>query len=152
MIIEGLAMAEPTGETVVAMNALGRKVIGALEGPAPWIAKAPQMRPHAVRFKALQDLKKHRIEVAWGARIEPRADLIVTGNLSHAQQGVGVSVAFGALQPALVLQKRWRLGEKDTKGAQGGSLDGIAGVWPLVAMVRQWSDPSGQDALEGIEA
>ena len=110
------------------------------------------MRQPAVLFKALKDLNKHEIEVARCNRIEQRADLIVTGNLSHAHQGVGVIVAFGALQPALVLQKRWRLGEKDAKGAQGGILDGISGVWPLVAMVRQWSDPSVQDVLEGIEA
>jgi hypothetical protein len=77
---------------------------------------------------------------------------MVTGNLSHAPQGVGVMVACGALQPALVLQKRWRLGAKDAQGAQGGILEGLSGVWPLVAMVRPWSDPSVQDALEGIEA
>ena len=152
MIREGLAIAEPTGETVVAMNDLGRKVVGAIEGHEQLIAKAPKMRQHAVLFKALKDLKKHRIEVAWCDRIEQRSDLIVTGNLSHAQQGVGVIVAFGALQPALVLQKRWRLGEKDAKGTQGGILDGISGVWPLAAMVRQLSAPSVQDVLEGIEA
>jgi hypothetical protein len=61
-------------------------------------------------------------------------------------------VTFGLLKLALVLQKRRRLGEKDAQGAQGGILDGIAGVWPLGARVRQWSDPSVQDALEGLEA
>jgi hypothetical protein len=64
---------------------------------------------------------------------------------------MGVIVPCGLLQPALVLQKRRRLGEKDAKGAQDGILDGVSGVWPLLAMVRQWSDPSVQDALEGIE-
>src|SRR5206468_424605 len=87
-----------------------------------------------------------------GGRIIERSDLIVTVNLSHGHRGEGVIMVFGALKPALVLQERWRLGEKDAKGAQGGILDGISGVWPLLAMVRQWSDPSVQDVLEGIEA
>ena len=59
---------------------------------------------------------------------------------------------FGVLQPALILQKRRRLGEKDAKGTQGSLVDGVSGVGSLVAMVRQWSDPSVQDALEDIEA
>ena len=84
--------------------------------------------------------------------IEPGADLIVTGNLRHAQQGLGIIMTLGMLQLALGLQKRRRLGEKDAKGAQGGILDGISGVWPLGAMVRQLSDPSVQEALEGLEA
>ena len=131
MIIEGLAIAELTGETVLAMDGFGRKVIGAIQGHQQLVAKAPKMRQHAVLFKALKDLNKHRIEVARRDRIEQRADLIVTGNLLHAQQGLGVIVSFGVLQPALVLQKRRRLGEKDTKGTQGGILDGVSGVGPL---------------------
>jgi hypothetical protein len=56
------------------------------------------------------------------------------------------------LKPALVLQKRWRLGEKDTKGTQGGILDGVSSIRPLLTMVRQLSGPSVQDVLKGIEA
>jgi hypothetical protein len=145
-------MAEPTGETVVAMHDLGRKGVGAIEGHAQWIAKAPKMGQHAVLFKALKDLKNHRIEVAWCDRIAQRADLMVTGTLRHAQPGVGVMVAVGALQPALVLQKRWRVGAKDAKGPQGGIWDGISGVWPLAALVRPLSALSVPDALESIEA
>jgi hypothetical protein len=63
-----------------------------------------------------------------------------------------VIVPLAVLQPALVLQKRYRLGEKDAKGAQGGILDGVAGIWPLVAMGRHVCNLSVQDALEGIEA
>src|SRR5262249_47295411 len=47
---------------------------------------------------------------------------------------------------------RRRLGEKDAKGAQGGILDGIAGVGTLLAMVRQLRGPSVQDVLEDLEA
>jgi hypothetical protein len=59
------------------------------------------MRQHAVLFQALTNLNKHAIEVARRDRIEQRADLIVTGNLLHAQQGMGIIVAGGVLQGAL---------------------------------------------------
>jgi hypothetical protein len=106
MIREGWALAEPTGETGLTRNDGGRKVVGASEGHAPLIAKAPKMRPHAVLCKALKDLKQHRLEVAGCDRIEPRSALMVTGNLSHAPQGVGVMVACGALRTRL--QGEWR--------------------------------------------
>jgi hypothetical protein len=110
------------------------------------------MRQHAVLFQALKNLHKHCLKMARRDRIEQCADLIVTGNLLHASQGLDVIVPLAVLQPALVLQKRYRWGEKDAKGAQGGILDGVSGVWPLVAMVRQVRNLSVQDALEGIEA
>jgi hypothetical protein len=55
-----------------------------------------------VLLKALEDLPKHRIEVARRERIKQGADLIVTGNLLNAKQGLGVIVPFGVLQAALV--------------------------------------------------
>jgi len=152
MIIERLAIAELTPKTVLTMNGFGRKVVGAIKGHQELIAKDAKMRQHAVLLKSLKDLNKHRIKSARRDRIEEFSDLIVTGNLLHVEQGMGVIVPFGVLKPALVLQKRRRLGEKDTKGAQGGILDGVSGVWSLGAMVRQWSEPSVQDAHEGIEA
>jgi hypothetical protein len=152
MIVEGLAIGELPGETVLAMNGFRRKVVGAVQCHQQLVAKEPKIGQHTGLFQARKDLQKHRIKVARRDRIEQRADLIVTGNLRHAQQGMGVMVTFGMLQPALVLQKRRRLGEKDAKGAQGGLLDGVSGVWPLFTMVRQLSDPSVQDAPEDIEA
>jgi hypothetical protein len=101
------------------------------------------MRQHAVLFQTLKDLKKHRIEVAGGERIEQFADLIVTGNLLYVEKGAGVILPFGMLQPALVFQKRRRLGEKDAKGAQDGIVDGVLGVGTRFAMVRQVRDASG---------
>lgn len=91
-------------------------------------------------FKTRKDFKKHRIEVAGSERIEQRADLIVTGNLRDVKKGVDVIVPFGMLQPALLFQKRWRLGEKNAKGAQGGIADGVLGVRTRFAMVRQVRD------------
>src|SRR5215472_5067366 len=103
-------------------------------------------------FKALKDLNKHGIEGTRRDWIKQRADLIVTGDLPHSKQGMGVVLPCGVLQPALVLQKRRRLGKKDTKGPQGSILDGVAGVRTRFAMVRQLRGPSVQDVLEDIEA
>src|SRR5262249_45001877 len=84
--------------------------------------------------------------------IKQRADLIVTGDLPHSKQGMGVVLPCGVLQPAMVHQKRLRLGKKDSKGPQGSILDGVAGVRTRFAMVRQLRGPSVQDVLEDIEA
>jgi len=134
------------------MHGLGRKVVGTIQGHQQLVVKDPKVCQHAVLFKALKDLNKHCIEMAWRDRIKQRADLIVTGNLLYAQQGWGVIVPLGVLPPALILQKRRRLGEKDAKGAQGSILDSVSGVGSLLAMVGQWSNPSVQDALKDIEA
>ena len=55
--------------------------------------------------------------MAWGDRIEEGTDVIVTGNLRDAKQGVGVIAALVGLELTLVLQKRGRLGKEDAKGA-----------------------------------
>jgi hypothetical protein len=104
------------------------------------IAQDAKRRQQAVLFKTRKDLKKHRIEMAGRKRIEELADLIVTGNLRHVEKGVDVILSFGMVQPALVCQKRRRLGEKDAKGAQGGIVDGILGVGTRFAMVRPVRD------------
>jgi hypothetical protein len=53
--------------------------------------------------KAVEDLHKHRREVARRQRIEQRADLIVTGKRRDAKQRLGVIVPFGVWQAALAL-------------------------------------------------
>ena len=54
-------------------------------------------------FKALKDLNKHGIEGTRRDRIEQCSDLIVTWDLLHVEQGVGVILTFGVLKPTLVL-------------------------------------------------
>ena len=89
------------------MDGLGRKRVGAIHGHQQLVAQDPTMRQPAVRFKALTDLNNHGSEGARRERIEPRADLIVTGNLLDAHQGMGIIVAFVVLQGALGVHKRW---------------------------------------------
>lgn len=116
------------------------------------VIKDPKVAQHAVLLKTLKDLKIHPIEVPWHERIEQGADLIITGNLLHTKQGTGVILTLGLLEMTLVLQKRRRLGIKDTKGTQGCVFEGVAGIWSWFAMVRQLIDSSVQDALERVEA
>jgi hypothetical protein len=59
------------------------------------ITKNAKVVSHAVLLKALDNRHKHRIKVARRERIEQGADLIVTGNLLHAKQSLGVIAAFG---------------------------------------------------------
>src|SRR5262252_3808335 len=102
-------------------------------------------------FKALKDLNKHGIEGTRRDWIKQRADLIVTGDLPHSKQGMGVVLPCGVLQPALVLQKRRRLGKKDTKGPQGSISHRASSVRKTFAMFRQLRGPSVQDVLEEID-
>lgn len=136
MIIQRVPVGEPTRQTVVAMDRLGREVGRAIKGNQKLIPKDPETVAQVVVFQALKDLKKDRVEMARGNRIEEGADLVVTGNLLDAKQGLGVIASLTGLELALVLQKRWRLREEDAKGASGGILDAVASVWPLVAMGR----------------
>jgi len=94
-----------------------------------------------VLCKALKDLDKDGVEMARDDRIEEGADLIVTGKLLHAKQGLGVIASLALVEPALGLQKRWRLGKEDAEGASGGVLDTISRIVAFT-IVRQWIDPS----------
>ena len=89
VIIEGVAMGELAGETMVTMNGLGRKVVGTIQGHQELVVKVAKMGQHAVLFKALKDIKKHRIECARRDRGEQRADRIITGNLLPHPTGCG---------------------------------------------------------------
>ena len=77
---------------------------------------------------------------------------MVTGNLLHAQQRMDVLVPLGMLLSALGLHQRSRWSVKEAKGTPGGIVDGVAGVWPLVAMGGPWRHPAVQEARQGLEA
>ncbi len=69
MVIERMAIAELTPQTVLTMNGLGRKVVGAIKGHQELITKDTKMRQHAVLLKSLKDLDKHRLQIARRDRI-----------------------------------------------------------------------------------
>jgi hypothetical protein len=72
--------------------------------------------------------------------------------LRNTEQGLSIILSLGWLEMAWGLQQRRRLGKKDTKGTESGVWDGVTGVGPLLAMVRQLREPSVQEGLEVIEA
>ena len=67
-------------------------------------------------LKVCKDLKKDGLELAWRDRIEERADLIIARDRLDAEESLRVIVSLTLVELALVLQKRRRLHEKDTKG------------------------------------
>ena len=102
VIREGVAVRELPGETILAMNGVRGKVMGPIEGDQPLIPKDTEGVQQMGLGKAREDRHAHRLSVARRERIEQGADLLVTRNLCHAQQGLGVVATFGGLQPALV--------------------------------------------------
>ena len=117
MIIQRVPVGELTRQTVGAMDRLGREVGRAIKGHQKLISKDSETVEQVVLFQALKDRENEGIEMARGNRIEEGADLVVTGNLLDAEQGLGVIASLAGLESALVLQKRWSLREEDAKGA-----------------------------------
>ena len=134
------------------MQGVGGKVLRPIQGQQQLLGKDAKAAQQAVLFKTLKDLKIHPIEGTRQHRVKQIAYLVVRGNRLNAKQRTGIIVSLGVLQMALVIQKRRRLREKDTKGAQGGILDAVTGIGSRLTMVRQCIDSSVQDALEVIEA
>ena len=134
------------------MDRLGREGGRAIKGNQQVIPKDPETVAQVVLCQARKDLEKDGVAMARGNRIEEGADLVVTGNLLDAKQGLGVMASLACLEPALVRQKRWRLREEDAKGASGGVLHRGTGIGAVCAMVREVSAPLGQDRLAILEA
>jgi hypothetical protein len=134
------------------MERLRREVGRAIKGNQKLIPKDPETVEQVVLFQTLKDLEKNGVEMARGHRIEEGADLVVTGNLLDAKEGLGVIASLAGLESALVLQKRWRWREEDAKGASGGVLHRVTGIGAGFAIVREVSAALVQDRLESIEA
>ncbi len=134
------------------MDRLGRAGGRAIQGHQKLIPKDAETVEQVVLFQALKDRENDGIAMARGNRIEEGADLVVTGNLLDAEQGLGVIAALAGLESALVLQKRWSLREEDAKGASGGVLHRVTGVGAGFAVVRKVGDALVQDRLEIIKA
>ena len=134
-----------------AMDRLGREGGRAIKGHQKLIPKDAETVEQVVLFQALKDRENDGIAMARGNRIEEGADLVVTGNLLDAEQGLGVMASLAGLESALVLQKRWSLREEDAKGASGGVLDTVACILAL-ATVGPLIDMALASGPEIIEA
>ena len=104
MIVEGWAFCGVTPETVVAMNRVGGKVLGTIQGEQQLIGKDPKAAERAALLKPLKDLKIHPIEVTRHQGIEQVAYLVVTGNRLNAKQRPGIMGALVLLQMALGIE------------------------------------------------
>ena len=94
---------ERTRETVGALEGLGCKGVRAIQCHQELIPEDPETLSKVVLFEARKDLKKDGVEMTRGDRIEEGAEVMVTGNLRDAKQGVGVIAGLVCLEPALVL-------------------------------------------------
>ena len=151
MIIPRVTVGALTRETVVAMESLGGKGGRAIQCHQALIPEETETVSQVVRCKALKDLEKDGVAMARGDRIAEGSALIVAGNLLDAKQGLGVRASLAFLEPALVLQKRWRWGKEEAEGAAGGVWHT---VWRIVAFatVGPWIDLSLESDSEIIEA
>ena len=102
VIREGVTMRALPGEAVGAMDGLGRKGGRTIECDQQVITQHTQGVEQVGLLEALEELRKHGIEGARRDRIEQGTDLMVTGNLRDAQQGLRVIAPLGVLQSALV--------------------------------------------------
>src|SRR5262249_25018563 len=103
-------------------------------------------------LKVFKDLEKDGSEMAWGNRIEERADLIVARDRLDAKEGLRVIVSLTLVELALVLQKRRRLCEKDAEGTYSSGLARVAGSRDGFAHVGEASGVLTQNRLEMIKA
>ena len=90
VIIQRVPIRELTRETVGTLDGLGGKGGRAIQGHQELIPENPKTVEQMVLCKAPKDLNKDRIKMARDDRIEEGTDVIVTGNLRDAKQGVGV--------------------------------------------------------------
>jgi hypothetical protein len=108
VIIQGVPVRELTGETVRALDGLGGKVGCPIQGHQELIPEDTETVEQVGGGKVLKDLNKGGIEKARGNGIEERANLIVTGNLAHPKQGLGVIAPLGVISNIIrVLVRFW---------------------------------------------
>ena len=62
VIIEGLAIGELAGETVVAMQSFGREGVDTIQSHQELVVKIAKIDQHAVLFQTLKNVKKDRIK------------------------------------------------------------------------------------------
>ena len=152
MIRQRVPVGELTRQTVGAMDRLGRAGGRAIKGHHTLIPKDAETVEQVGLFQALKDRENDGIAMARGHRIEEGADLVVTGYLLNATQGLGVRASLAGGESALVRQKRWSVRAEDAQGASGGVLHRGTGVGAGFAVVRKVGDALVQDRLEIIKA
>ena len=105
VIIPRLTMRELSRETMGTRERLRGKVLGAIKGNQPRMGQHAE-RVQQMRLLALvQDLKKQGRDMMGCHPSKAGTDLMVAGDVHHAEQGLRVIVPFAVLPPPLVCQK-----------------------------------------------
>jgi hypothetical protein len=102
--------------------------VGAVHRHQQSIRKRAEGLQRSLLLEHLQDFFKNGKYLRWFDRVEQRPNLLVTGDLMHPKQTLGVTAPFAALHPALVGQKRRGLGEEYAKCAQSGIFHPITTI------------------------
>jgi hypothetical protein len=110
------------------MDRLGGEGGRAIKRDQKLIPKDPETVEQVVLCKARKDLEKDGIAMPRGNRIEEGADLVSTGNLLDAKEGLGVMTSLACVELTLIVQKRWGLGKEDAEGASRGVCHAIARI------------------------
>jgi hypothetical protein len=108
---------------------LGRAVVlGAIQRDQHARAQALEGREPARALQVTDHLVEHGKQVIGRDRVEHAADVAVTGDAAHPEQGVGVGAAVPGRKLALVGQKRGALGEEHRERGQAEVGHGVGGV------------------------
>ena len=103
--IRHLSMGVGALGTARTMNLLRRNICRAVHGDQP-LVREDTPRPHGPRpFQGGIHLGTHRKPLSRGHGIEPRPDLMLTGNSAHPQETRGVAPPVGVLHRPLIGQK-----------------------------------------------
>jgi hypothetical protein len=152
VIIPRLPMGALSRAAIGAPERCGRTIRGAIKGDEPLLIEPPQRRQQGGLMQLRTDRQKDGVAMAWCHPLTEGPDVMVPGDVPHADQGLGVSVSVAVVPPTLVRQKRRRWGEKETTGASGGVLDRVRGIGAGLAQVGQLSRMLTQHRLEMIGA
>jgi hypothetical protein len=115
VVILSLAVGSLAGKTVRATQLLRTEILGPVQRHQSSFPQPLKGLQTIVLAQMLQDLVEAGLQGFWGDRIEHQANVVVSRNFLHAEQGLAIRAALAFLQPPLVRQKRLTLHEKQGK-------------------------------------
>ena len=77
---------------------------------------------------AIENIMEDRKNVGRIDLIHQRSDMVVTRDLVHIKEGLGIADAFAFQHIFLKRQERRTLGKEKRKSTQGGILDAVSAV------------------------
>ena len=115
MVVFGLAVAVPAGGTIVATHIVGAVVLSAVKCDQHMVTQPPERFDATRSLQFIKHVVEHRVKLAGLDRVQLRADLAVSGDFGHAEQGFAVRAPAFLRQMALMFEKRRALHEENRK-------------------------------------